>query len=136
MLYTVSEISNLLGIPDRTLRDWLAFYGALDRCSRCAAKTADPMTWGGCMWGQYTRSARNSSRTGAFPATASAANVRSCWINCPSIFTSRGHSAGASLSMEWGLGAHRPEGGVPRSSREPGVKTTCATEDSLLEEPY
>jgi hypothetical protein len=28
MLYTVSEISNLLGIPDRTLRDWLAFYGA------------------------------------------------------------------------------------------------------------
>lgn len=27
MLYTVSEISNLLGIPDRTLRDWLAFHG-------------------------------------------------------------------------------------------------------------
>ena len=28
MLYTVSEISSLLDLPDRTLRDWLAFHGA------------------------------------------------------------------------------------------------------------
>lgn len=28
MLYTVSEVSKLLGIPDRTLRDWLAFHAA------------------------------------------------------------------------------------------------------------
>jgi hypothetical protein len=28
MLYTVSEISSLLDIPDRTLRDWLAFHDA------------------------------------------------------------------------------------------------------------
>jgi hypothetical protein len=28
MLYTVSEVSALLEIPDRTLRDWLALYGA------------------------------------------------------------------------------------------------------------
>ena len=28
MLYKVSEISQLMGVPDRTLRDWLAIHGA------------------------------------------------------------------------------------------------------------
>ena len=28
MLYTVAEISQLMDIPDRNLRDWLAFHGA------------------------------------------------------------------------------------------------------------